>query len=79
MCPFTWISGGHLQILGDIPNLSNFYMLNWIVIQKFLLIFLFKFEPDVDSFGPRSGVDDSEVVSAIALVLNSPANLLFLY
>ena len=40
--------------------------------------FLFKFERDVDSLGSRRGVDDSEVVSAIALVLNSPANLLFL-
>ena len=29
-------------------------------------------------FGSRRGADDSEVVSAIALVLNSPANLLFL-
>ena len=35
--------------------------------------FLFKFELDVDSFGSRRGVDDSAVVSAIALVLNSPA------
>ena len=41
--------------------------------------FLFKFEFDVDRFGSRRGVDDSEVVSAIALVLNSSANLLFLY
>ena len=41
--------------------------------------FLFKFELDVDRFGSRRGVDDSEVVSAGALVLNSPANLLFLY
>ena len=41
--------------------------------------FLFKFELEVDSFGLRRSVDDSEVVSAIALVLNSPANLLFLY
>ena len=40
--------------------------------------FLFKFELDVDRFGSRRGVDDSEVVSAGALVLNSPANLLFL-
>ena len=39
--------------------------------------FLFKFE--LDSFGLRRGVDDSEVVSVIALVLNYPANLLFLY
>ena len=30
--------------------------------------FLFKFELDVDSFGSRRGVNDSEVVSAIALV-----------
>ena len=35
--------------------------------------FLFKFGLDVDSFSSRRGVDDSEVVSAIALVLNSPA------
>ena len=41
--------------------------------------FLFKFELDVDRFGSRSVEDDSEVVSAIALVLNLPANLLFLY
>ena len=32
--------------------------------------FLFKFELNVDSFGLRRGVDDSEVVSAIALVFN---------
>ena len=36
--------------------------------------FLFQFELDVDSFGSRRGVDDSEVVSAIVLVFNSPAN-----
>ena len=41
--------------------------------------FFFKFELDVNSFGSRRCVDDSEVVSAIALDLNSPANLLFLY
>ena len=41
--------------------------------------FLFEFELNVDSLGSRRGVDDSEVVSAIALVLISPANLLFLY
>ena len=41
--------------------------------------FLFKFELDVKKFGSRRDVDDSEVVSAIAIVLNSPANLLFLY
>ena len=37
--------------------------------------FLFKFERDVDRFGSRRVVDDSEVVFAIALVLNSPENL----
>ena len=41
--------------------------------------FLFKFELNIDRFGSRRGVDDSEVVSANALSLNSPANLLFLY
>ena len=39
--------------------------------------FLFKFKLDVDRFGSRRGVDDSEVVSAFALVLNSLPNLLF--
>ena len=39
----------------------------------------FKFEFDVDKFGLRRDVDDSEVVSAIDIVLNSPANLSFLY
>ena len=37
--------------------------------------FLLKFELDVDRVGSRRGVDDSKVVSAIALVFNSPANL----
>ena len=32
--------------------------------------FLFKFELNVDSFGLRRGVDDSEVVSAIAVVFS---------
>ena len=41
--------------------------------------FLFKFELDVDSFGSRRGVHDSEVIAAIALVFKSPVNLLFLY
>ena len=43
------------------------------------VLLLFKYELDVDSFGSKRGVDDSEVVSAIALVLNSPTYLLFLY
>ena len=46
---------------------------------KISVNFLFKFELDVDSFGWRRGIDDSEVVSAIAVVLNSPANSIFLY
>ena len=41
--------------------------------------FLSNFELNVDSFGLRMGADDSEVVSAIAIALNSPGNLLFLY
>ena len=41
--------------------------------------FLFKFKLDVNSFGSRRSVDESEVVSAIALVFTSPANPLFLY
>ena len=41
--------------------------------------FSFEFELDVNSFGLRRGVDDSEVVSAIVLVFNSPANLIFFY
>ena len=61
---FTF-SGGHTKFspvkLNSYPEIS--------------VHFLFKFELDVDRFGSRRGVDDSEVVSAIALVLNSPANL----
>ena len=41
--------------------------------------FLFKFELDLNSFGSRRGVDDSDIVSAIAQLLNSQANLIFLY
>ena len=41
------------------------------VIRKFLFIFLFKFELDVERFGSRRGVDDSEVVFAIVLVFCS--------
>ena len=62
-------SGGHTKFL---PVKLNSY-------PEISIHFLFKFELDVDSFGSKRGVDDSEVVSAIALVFNSPANLLFLY
>ena len=40
--------------------------------QEISVQFSFKFD-DVDSFGSRRGVDDSELVSAIAPVLYSPA------
>ena len=65
-------SGGHTKSFKFLPVKLNSY-------PKISVHFLFKFELDVDIFGSRRGVDDSEVVSAIALVLNSPANLLFLY
>ena len=65
-------SGGYTKSFKILPVKLNSY-------PEISVNFLFKFELDVDSLGSRRGVDDSEVVSAIALVLNSPANLLFLY
>ena len=65
-------SGGHTKYFKFLPFILNSY-------PEISVHFLFKFELDVDSLGSRRGVDDSEVVSAIALVLNSPTNLLFLY
>ena len=65
-------SWGHTKSWKFLPVKLNSY-------PEISVHFLFKFELDVDSFGSRRGVDDSEVVSAIALVLNSPANLLILY
>ena len=65
-------SGGHTKSFKFLPAKLNSY-------PKISVHLLFKFELDVDTFGLRRGVDDSEVVSAISLVLNSPANLLFLY
>ena len=65
-------SGGHTKSLKFLPVKLNSY-------PEISVNFLFKFELDVDSFRSRRGVDDSEVVSAIALVLNSPTNVLFLY
>ena len=65
-------SGGHTKSFKFLPVKLNSYL-------EISDHFLFKFELDVDSFGSRRDVDDSEVVFAIALVLNSPANLLFLY
>ena len=65
-------SGGHTKSLKFLPVKLNSCLQSSVY-------FLFKFKLNVDSFGSRRGVDDSEVVSAIALVFNSPASLLFLY
>ena len=65
-------SWGHTKSFKFLPVKLNSY-------PKISVHFLFRFELDVHRFGSRRGVDDSEVVSAIALVLNSPANLPFLY
>ena len=65
-------SGGHTKSFKFLPVKLNSY-------PEISVHFLFKFELYVDRFGSRNGVDDSEVVSAIALVLNTPANILFLY
>ena len=65
-------SGGHTKSFKFLPAKLNSY-------PEISVHFLFKFELDVDRFGSRRGVDDSEVVSAGAPVLKSPANLLFLY
>ena len=54
-------SGGDTKSIRSLPVKLN------TVFGKFLFIFLFKFELNVDSF-------DSEVVSAIAVVFNLPAN-----
>ena len=63
---------GHTKSFKFLPIKLNIY-------PEIFVHFLFKFELDADSFGSRMMTDDSEVVSAIALVLNSLANLLFLY
>ena len=65
-------SGGHTKSFKILPVKLNSY-------PETSAHFLFIFELYVDSFGFRRGIDDSKVVSAIALVLNLPANLLFLY
>ena len=59
-------SGGHTKSFKFLPVKLNSY-------PKISVHFLFKFELYVDIFGSRRGVDDSEVVSAIALVI-PPAN-----
>ena len=63
-------SGGHTKSFKFLPIKLNSY-------PEISVHVLFKFELDVNSFGSRRGVDDSEVLSAIALVLNSPANFNF--
>ena len=57
-------SGRHTKSFNFLPFKLNSY-------PEISVHFLFKFELDVDSFGSGRGADDSEVVSAIALVLNS--------
>ena len=64
-------SGGHTKSFKFLPVKLNSY-------SDISVHFLFKFELHVDRFGSRRGIDDSKVVFAIGLVLNSPANLLFL-
>ena len=65
-------SGGHTKSFKILPVKLNSY-------PEISVHFIFKFEHNANSFGSRRGVDDSEVVSANALVLKSPVNLLFLY
>ena len=65
-------SGGHAKSFKILPVKLNCYA-------EISVHFIFQFELAVDRYGSRRGVDDSEVNSAVALVLNSPANLLFLY
>ena len=67
-------SGGNTKSFKFLPVILNIYS-----YQEISVHFLFKFELDIDSFGSRGDVEDSEVVPAIAVVLNSPAYLLFLY
>ena len=64
--------GGRTKSFKFLPVKLNSY-------PEISVYFLTKSELHVNSFGLRRGVDDSEVVSVIALVLNSSANLLFLY
>ena len=63
-------SGGHNKTFQIFTCNLNSY-------REISVNFLIKLELDVNSFGSRRGVDDSEIVSAIALVLNLSANLLF--
>ena len=67
-------SGGHTKSYKFLPVKLNSYP----EISDNSVYFLFKFELDADSFGSRRGVDDSGVVSAIALDFNSLAIFLIL-
>ena len=53
-------SGAHTKSFKFLPVKLDSY-------QEISVHFLFEFELDVDSFGSRKGVDDSDIVSAIAL------------
>ena len=72
---FRWTftkSGGYTKSFNFLTVKLNSY-------PEISVPFLFKFELGVNSFGLRRGVGDSEVVSAIVLGFDLPANLLFLY
>ena len=56
-------SRGHTKYFKFLPVKLNSY-------PEISVHFLVKFELDVDRFGSRRGVDDSGVVSAIALVIH---------
>ena len=64
-----------MQNLGD----TQIYPTLPVKLKTVFSSVLFNFELYVDSFGSRRGADDGEVGSAIAVVLNPLANLLFLY
>ena len=65
---------GPFKKSGGLTKSFNFLPVKMNSSPEISVHFLFQFELDVYSFGSRRGVDDSEVVSAIALVFNSPAN-----
>ena len=63
--------GGHTKSFNILPVELNIYLEISVYFYLHLSLMLIV-------LALRRGVDDSEVVSVIALVLNSPANFLFL-
>ena len=76
--PLPEFQGDIYKFWGTETKSFKFFPVKLNNYPKISVHFLLKFELDVNRFGSRRGVDDNEVVSAIALALNSPANLLFL-